>query len=232
MPADGSSRRLARFVRHHEEDDPGLVGLALERRGFDVDVVLVSDRTSTVGLDDVDVIVVLGSKWSVYDDDNVGGWIGVELDAIRQADRRGTPVLGICFGAQALCTALGGSVSPAGKTEIGWIELDGAPDDGLPSGPWFEFHSDLCVLPPTARVLARNEVCVQAFRIGRHLGVQFHPEIDARQFSRWLAVGAAEEVAACGLTGELLLEEIEARQADAAVRVGQLVDGFLERAGA
>jgi GMP synthase-like glutamine amidotransferase len=222
---------VARFLRHHKEDDPGLVGRALERRGFDVDVVLVADDTSMVGLDGVDVIAVLGSRWSVYDDDSVGGWIDVELDTIRRADERGIAVLGICFGAQALCLALGGSVSPAGRTELGWVELEGAPNEGLPQGPWFEFHSDMCVLPPTARVLASNDVCVQAFRIGRHLGVQFHPEIDAGQFSQWLAAGAAEEAAACGQSGELLLKEIEARESDAEVRVDELVAGFLERAG-
>jgi GMP synthase-like glutamine amidotransferase len=227
VPSDASSRRLARFLRHHEEDDPGLVGRALERRGFDVDVVLVTDATSTVDLDGVDVVGVLGSKWSVYDDESVGGWIDTELDAIRRADQRGIAVLGICFGSQALCTALGGTVEPMGRTELGWVELAGAPEEGLPEGPWFEFHADRCVLPPLARVLARNEVCVQAFRIGRHLGVQFHPEIDAAQFSRWLDAGAAEAAAACGMSGEVLLKDIEDREAEAAPRVDGLVEGFL-----
>ena len=83
------------------------------------------------------------------------------------------------------------------------------------------------MLPPSARVLARNEVCVQAFRIGRHLGVQFHPEIDAAQFSRWLDAGAAEAAAACGMSGEVLLKDIEDREAEAAPRVDGLVEGFL-----
>jgi GMP synthase-like glutamine amidotransferase len=231
MPADRTSRRLARFLRHHEEDDPGLVGQAFERRGYDVDLVLVTDDTAAVDLEDVDVIGVLGSKWSVYDHDSVGGWIDVELSSIRRADQRGVAVLGICFGAQALCAAFGGRVAPAGTTEIGWVELSGAPDEGLPEGPWFEFHSDMCVLPPGAQVLASNDVCVQAFRIGRHLGVQFHPEIDAAQFAGWLAAGAAQAAAACGQSGELLLKEIEARESEAAVRVDQLVAGFLDRAG-
>jgi GMP synthase-like glutamine amidotransferase len=231
VPADAPTRRQARFLRHHEEDDPGLVGRALERRGFDVDVVLVTDETPTVDLTGVDVVGVLGSKWSVYDHERVGGWIEVELETIRRADQCGIAVLGICFGAQALCTAMGGSVSPAASTELGWVGLEGVPDEGLPEGPWFEFHSDLCVLPTGARVLARNEVCVQAFRIGRHLGVQFHPEIDAAQFARWLEAGADAEAAAHGESGELLLKEIGAREVDAAARVDRLVAGFLARAG-
>jgi GMP synthase-like glutamine amidotransferase len=230
VPADAPSRRLARFLRHHEEDDPGLVGRAFEQQGFVVDVELVTDVTSKVDLDGVDVLGVLGSKWSVYDDESVGGWIDVELDAIRRADQRGTPVLGICFGAQALCAAMGGSVEPAGRTELGWVELSGVPGEGLPEGPWFEFHADRCVLPGTAKVLARNEVCVQAFRIGRHLGVQFHPEIDAAQFARWRDAGADEEAAVHGASGDALLKEIEAQESDAAARVDRLVAGFLERA--
>lgn len=230
MPADAPTRRLARFLRHHEEDDPGLVGRALERQGFVVDVVLVTDETSTVELDGVDVLGVLGSKWSVYDHERVGGWIDVELDAIRRAHERGTPVLGVCFGAQALCTAMGGSVEPTGTTELGWVELAGQPDEGLPEGPWFEFHADRCVLPPGALVLASNDVGVQAFRIGRHLGVQFHPEIDAAQFARWRDAGADEEAAVHGASGAVLLKEIEVHEPEATVRVDRLVVGFLERA--
>jgi GMP synthase-like glutamine amidotransferase len=230
VPTDASSRRLARFLRHHEEDDPGLVGRALERRGVDVDVVLVTDASPIVDLDGVDVVGVLGSKWSVYDHERVGGWIDAELDTICRADQRGVPVLGICFGAQALCVAMGGSVEPAVVTELGWTELEGAPDEGLPGGPWFEFHADRCVLPPAARVLVQNEVCVQAYRIGRHLGVQFHPEIDAAQFARWLDAGADEEATAHGESGALLLKQIESMEADVTARVDLLVEGFLSRA--
>ena len=56
----------------------------------------------------------------------------------------------------------------------------------IPAGPWLEFHGDRCLLPAGATVLARNEVAVQAFRIGRHLAVQFHPEVDGPQLKRWL----------------------------------------------
>src|SRR5579871_5683513 len=113
--------RRARFLRHHDEDDPGLVGRALTRQGFAVDVVHVDDATGPIDLEGIDVLGVLGSKWSVYDHDAIGGWISTELDAIRDADRRGAAVLGICFGAQALCVATGGTVTRAPRTELGWV---------------------------------------------------------------------------------------------------------------
>jgi GMP synthase-like glutamine amidotransferase len=223
-------RPRALFLRHHVEDDPGLVGAALERRGFAIDLLLVDDATAHVDLDGVDVLAVLGSKWSVYDHDQVGAWLDAELDAIRDADRRGVAVLGICFGAQALCVAMGGRVEPAPSLELGWVELDGAPDEGVPEGPWFQFHSDQCLPPVTASVLARNEVCVQAFRVGRHLGVQFHPELDADQLSRWFAAGADAVAEASGVEPSALLATTASLESAAAVRVDRLVEGFLARA--
>jgi GMP synthase-like glutamine amidotransferase len=223
-------RPRALFLRHHGEDDPGLVGVALERRGFVVDVVLVDDDTVHVELDGVDVLAVLGAKWSVYDHDAVGAWLDVELEAIRDADRRGLAVLGICFGAQALCVAMGGRVAPAPVLELGWVDLEGAPADGVPDGPWFQFHSDQCLPPTTAAVLARNEVCVQAFRVGRHLGVQFHPELDAGQLSRWFAAGADVVAEASGIAPGELLATTESLQASVAERVDTLIEGFLVRA--
>jgi len=220
----------ALFLRHHTEDDPGLVGAALERRGFRVEVRLVDDETVHVDLDGVDVLGVLGSKWSVYDHDKVGAWLDVELGAIREADRRGIAVLGICFGAQALCVAMGGRVQPAPALELGWVDLAGAPDAGVPEGPWFQFHSDQCLPPTSASVLARNDVCIQAFRVGRHLGVQFHPELDAGQLSRWFAAGADRVAVDSGVAPETLLALTKALEASAAGRVDRLVEGFLSRA--
>jgi GMP synthase-like glutamine amidotransferase len=225
-----SSPRRALFLRHHLEDDPGLVGAALQRCGFVVDVALLGDDAARVDLDGVEVLGVLGSKWSVYDHDRVGAWLDVELEAIREADRLGLAVLGICFGAQALCVAMGGQVVPSPSMELGWIELDGAPLEGVPEGPWFQFHADQCLPPEAASVLARNDVCVQAFRMGRHLGVQFHPELDARQLSRWFAAGADRVATAEGAEPAALLATTRDLEASAADRVGRLVEGFLARA--
>ena len=95
---------------------------------------------------------------SVYDDGPARAWIEEELAWLRRADEAGVPVLGICFGAQALCAALGGRVEPAARKEVGWTMIDSYDPALIPPGPWLEFHDDRCLPPPRAKILARNEL--------------------------------------------------------------------------
>jgi GMP synthase (glutamine-hydrolysing) len=129
---------------------------------------------------DYDGVVVTGSRSSVYWDED---WIGALLDWIERAADRSLPILGVCYGHQALAAALGGRVEAMDDIEIGYHEIDRTDDslfDGLDT-PFvaFETHSDRVVdLPPGATRLAENERGVQAFRRGDCWGVQFHPEYD------------------------------------------------------
>jgi GMP synthase-like glutamine amidotransferase len=182
-------------------------------------------------LDGVDHVIILGAVWSVYED-GISDWIDAELDWIRAADAAGVPVLGICFGAQALTAALGGRVERAPRMEIGWTTLDTLDPDLIEEGPWFEFHGDLCVPPRHARVLARNELCVQAFSAGPHLAVQFHPEVDAAQLARWLADdGIQAEAEQDGQDPGKLVAQTEAEEPHAAARADRLVGVALRIAG-
>ena len=54
-------------IRHHREDTPGLVGEAFAKRGYDVDLVMMSAEHETPSLDGYDVLTILGSKHAVYD---------------------------------------------------------------------------------------------------------------------------------------------------------------------
>jgi len=92
----------ALFVRHHLEDTPGLIGEAFGARGFSCDLVMMDESTPTPSLEGYDVLVILGSKESVYDHEVEAAWFGRELELIDDASRQGVPILGICFGAQAL----------------------------------------------------------------------------------------------------------------------------------
>jgi GMP synthase-like glutamine amidotransferase len=219
-------------IKHHAIDDAGFIGAAFAARGAVLEEHLVPDGGPLPALDGVDHVVVLGAVWSVYDEKRIGHWIGAELDWLRAADAAGVPVLGICFGAQALAAALGGRAELAARPEIGWTTVETLVPDLIEPGPWLEFHSDLCVIPANARALARSEVCVQAFAIGRHLAVQFHPEVDGAQVQRWLEDGGAKAARRAGQDPAALLAMTIAQEPQAAGRADRLVAVARQLAGA
>jgi GMP synthase-like glutamine amidotransferase len=213
-------------ISHHEEDSAGFIGEAFEARGAELSVTLVP-KEGLPSLDGVDHVVVLGAVWAVYDDSPDRAWIADELAWLRQADEAGVPVLGICFGAQALSAAFGGRVEAAPRKEIGWKTIDSLDPELIPPGPWLEFHGDRCLPPGRARVLASNDTGVQAFSAGRHLGVQFHPEPDGALLKKWLDDGGREEARQEGTDPDLLLAETYAQEPAAAQRAHALVASAL-----
>jgi GMP synthase-like glutamine amidotransferase len=218
-------------LRHHGIDDAGYIADAFAARGAELSVHLYPKGGPLPPLDGVDHVIILGAVWSVYED-SISDWIGAELDWIRAADAAGIPVLGICFGAQSLTAALGGRVEPAPRMEVGWTMVETLDPGLVDEGPWLEFHGDRCLPPPHARLLARNDVCAQAFSIGPHLAVQFHPEVDAAQVSRWLTEDGRAEAERAGQDPDELLAETKAEETAAARRADRLVDAALRLASA
>jgi GMP synthase-like glutamine amidotransferase len=213
-------------VKHHRIDEAGFIADAFAARGAAVRTHQFPREGPLPGLDGVDHVMVLGADWSVYDT-RIADWLPAELDWLRAADAARIPVLGICFGAQALTVALGGQVEAASRTEIGWVTVESTDPLLVEPGPWLEFHGDRCLPPPAARVLARNELCVQAFRLGPHLGVQFHPEVDGAQVGRWLASGGRAEAEHAGQDPDALLAQTVAEEPAAKLRADRLVAAAL-----
>ena len=110
-------------VRHHGEDSAGFIGEAFEAHGAAISPFLFPGGGPLPALDGVDHVVVLGADWSVYDGDPRRAWIADELAWLRRADGAGVPLLGICFGGQALAAAIGGRVEAAPSSEIGWFTV-------------------------------------------------------------------------------------------------------------
>ena len=81
-------------------------------------------------------------------------------------------------------------------------------------------------------MLARNELCVQAFAVGPHLAVQFHPEVDAAQLTRWLSDGGKAEAERAGQDPDTLIAETKAEEQQAALRADRLVAAALQLAKA
>lgn len=216
----------ALVLRHHQEDHSGLIGEAFESRGYEIDLRIMNETSESPSLDGYDVFVILGSKSAVYDQEVEKAWFGRELELIAEAGRRDLPILGICFGAQALCLFHGGVVEPSSDPEIGWYDIEPINGSGIAAGPWFEFHFDHCKLPEDAEVWATSSRSVQAFAFGRDVGVQFHPEIDHVQLKDWFA-GGVDEAREFGVDIDALFAETERETPAARERAAQLVDLFL-----
>ncbi len=76
-------------------------------------------------------------------------------------------------------------------------------------------------------MLARNDVGVQAFMVGRHLAVQFHPEADGDQLRLWLDAGGREEAEQAGTDPDRFLAETVAQEPAARDRADILVASAL-----
>ncbi|HQM65737.1 MAG TPA: glutamine-hydrolyzing GMP synthase, partial [Anaerolineaceae bacterium] len=101
--------------------------------------------------------------------------------AILQSD---LPILGICYGMQALTVQLGGEVTPAQEHEYGLATIQVlVPNPLLPEGEmtvWMSHGDRIKRQPPGWQVLARSANSPIA-AIGnleqRRFGLQFHPEV-------------------------------------------------------
>ena len=172
--------RRALVVRHEPIIAAGHVGERARQRGFALTEV---DTDFPAGVDSADLVIVLGSVQSVYDPDVA--WVPAELRLLTRAVERDVPVLGICFGAQILAKALGGTVSSAETPEFGWYTIESDRPVLVEEGLWLESHRDAFTVPPGAVEIARSPAGPQAYTVGPHMGVQFHPEVTVATLGVW-----------------------------------------------
>ena len=143
-------------------------------------------------------IVLSGGPASVHDPGAPP--VGAELW------RAGKPVLGICYGMQLMCEALGGALAPASNREYGhaWIDVVD-PDRLFADQParqpvWMSHGDRVDALPPGFAALARTEqipFAAAADRARRFYAVQFHPEV--AHTAHGLAMIAAFARGVCGI---------------------------------
>jgi len=185
-------------IQHVANDGPQLLATWLKQQGIPLQVFrmfqgdrLPSDIGAHSGL------CILGGPMSANDP---LPYFDDLIHLVRIATRLDVPVIGHCLGGQLLSRAMGGTVQAAENIEIGWSELElthPAATDWLGSlAPLrlFQWHSESFSIPPGAVQILRGKHCAnQAFVMGdKHLGMQFHCEVDAAKVRDWLIVDAAE----------------------------------------
>ena len=215
-------------IQTQADAPPGLLASWAAKRGIELDVVRADGGDAYPDPRDPDFVVALGSGATA-----AGGgpeWVEREIDWLRAADAAALPVLGICFGAQALAAALGGCVRKLERPELGWVTVDTVDAGRLPPGPWLAWHEDGFTLPPLAYELASNAFGVQAFCHCRHLAVQFHPEVTPAIVADW-ADNDHGDIERAGTTLAAVHEATRRHAAHAGKAAETLFDGFAARAG-
>ena len=173
-----------------------------EKKGYDIEQTYVCNHEKLPDFGDFDWLMVMGGSPHAWEEE-VNPWLPDEKVFITEAVKRDKMILGICFGAQLVAEALGGSVFPNEQKEIGWYEVNLTPE-GEKSFLFesvqktfvtFHWHGDHFSLPPWCTRLAYSEPTLnQAFIcINRPIAcVQFHPEF-TRDMIRYFSKESSED---------------------------------------
>jgi len=137
------------------------------------------------------------------------------------------PILGICYGMQALTYQLGGEVAPAQSREYGLATLQVLePNPLLPPGEltvWMSHGDRITRQPPGWQVLARSAnspIAAMGDLANQRYGLQFHPEV--RHTPQGSLILRRFVIDICGCKGDWTSASIiEQSIANMRVQVGQ-----------
>ncbi|MCC7175315.1 MAG: gamma-glutamyl-gamma-aminobutyrate hydrolase family protein [Bryobacterales bacterium] len=183
--------------RHVPSDHLGWIAPALEARGVAFEYIdLFREPEAPIDSGAAAGLVLMRGPMSA---NHELAYIRRELRLIERAAAGGTPVLGVCLGAQLVAKALGARVYRNPVKEVGWFPVawtEAARHDTLLAGlsgedTVFHWHGETFDLPAGSELLASSRACRnQAFRWGESVyGFQFHLEATPRMISDWVRQG-------------------------------------------
>ena len=173
------------FAAHFPNDGQKVFQLLQPLRpDWSFEVVSVKDGMFPSGPEAFDAYVITGSPASVNDDSLP--WVGPLLDFIRALHAARQPLIGLCFGHQAVARALGGLVA---RNAAGW-GLGTAPTNWHLQRPWMTptqatttlmaaHNEQVTRMPEGAECLGGSDFCpIGSMQIGQHIWTtQYHPEM-------------------------------------------------------
>lgn len=181
-----TSNDLSDFANRFPNDGEKFASLLRPiRPDWDYRVYRAIDGDFPISVHDHDGYVITGSPASVHDPHP---WIARLLEFVRQVHAAEIPLIGACFGHQAIALALGGRVE---HNPQGWVV--GTATTRFEKCDWMEpFEEALTLyaahkeqvtkLPPGASKVGETQGCPNAaFVIGNHIATtEYHPEMPER----------------------------------------------------
>ena len=173
------------FAAHFPNDGQKVVQLLQPLRpGWTFEVVPVKDGVLPASAQAFDGYVVTGSPASVNDDSLP--WVGQLLGFIREVHAARQPLIGLCFGHQAVARALGGQVARnaagwgLGTAATHWAQPRAWMHPPLATATLMAAHNEQVTrMPEGAECLGGSDFCpIGSMQIGQHIWTtQYHPEM-------------------------------------------------------
>jgi len=205
------------IFRHSPTEGPGYFAIFLEQHGIPWRLIAVDEGEAIPKTaEGFSGLCFMGGPMSVNDP---LPWIDELCALIRDADARGTPVIGHCLGGQLISKALGGEVSKNPGKEIGWGEVLSEDheiarhwlgDFAGHKGTVFQWHGETFSIPPGATRLSASAHCAnQMFAKGPHLGMQCHVEMTPEMIAKWCEQWADEASAVADHPGVQTTDQMQ-----------------------
>jgi GMP synthase (glutamine-hydrolysing) len=168
------------WLQHVPFEELGFIQTWAENRVAEITCTRLYNGEPLPEIDAFDLLIVMGGPMGIYDYE-LHPWLIPEKEFIRATLDIGTPVLGICLGAQLMADVLGANVYPGPQKEIGWFPVLRDPEapELIPDElTVFHWHGDTFEIPDGAHKLAVSEPGInQGFVYnGNAVALQFHME--------------------------------------------------------